>query len=139
MDKIDYREIAKSHIERHEGRRRLPYKDSRGILTIGIGRNLLKGLSDDEIDHLFMNDLLEAEVAARKLVYVFDQLSENRKAVILNLAFNLGETRLRGFKKALEAINSFNYEEAAKELENSLWYSQVGYRSKELIRIWRGG
>jgi len=134
-----YRQIAKQQLLRHEGKRSLPYKDSLGILTIGIGRNLEKGLSDDEIDFLFENDLAEAELAARRLVTVFDKLTPNRKAVILNLAFNLGETRLSKFVNTLKAINEFRYEDAAKGMENSLWYKQVGNRSKELVALWRAG
>jgi hypothetical protein len=38
-------------ITRREGRRRFAYRDSLGILSIGVGRNLQdRGLADDEID-----------------------------------------------------------------------------------------
>ena len=134
-----YLTIAKEQLIKHEGYRERLYTDSEGVPTIGIGRNLLKGLSRDEVFYLFNNDVKEAESTARKLVPVFDQLSDNRKAVILNLAFNLGETRLSKFVKALNAINNLRYEEAAKELKNSLWYHQVGDRSKELIQQWKKG
>ena len=37
-------------------RRQFPYYDTRGKLTIAVGRNLTdRGLEDDEIDYLFAN------------------------------------------------------------------------------------
>ena len=48
-------------VQRHEGRRQFPYYDTRGKLTIAVGRNLNdRGLADDEIDYLFANDLIIA-------------------------------------------------------------------------------
>lgn len=52
-------DLAKALIEHHEGRRAHPYTDTTGNLTIGVGRNLSdRGLSADEIDLLFANDLV---------------------------------------------------------------------------------
>lgn len=136
----DYRDLAKDLIIKHEGCRSKPYKDTVGVLTIGIGRNLDSvGLHPDEIQVMFENDLREAERTARKLVRNFDNLSDVRKAVILDISFNLGETRLSKFKNTLKAINEERWEDAAKGLENSLWYKQVGNRSKELVALFRGG
>ena len=40
----------------HEGVEHMPYKDTVGKLTIGVGRNLDdRGLSDDEIDYILSN------------------------------------------------------------------------------------
>jgi lysozyme len=45
-------------IEHHEGHRAFAYYDIVGKLTIGVGRNLTdRGLSDDEINLLFINDM----------------------------------------------------------------------------------
>lgn len=137
---MNYREIADKQIRIDEGIRSKPYVDIVNKVTIGIGRNLSdKGLSKEEIDFLFKNDLVEAEFTARKLVKNFEQLSDNRKAVIINLAFNLGETRLAKFINTLIAIEQEEWEKAAQGLESSLWYKQVGDRAKRLVKIIREG
>jgi lysozyme len=97
------------------------------------------GLSDDEIEYLLANDMKKAERTARKLVKNFDSLSDNRKVVILDLAFNLGETKLAKFVNTLKAINEERWNDAAKGMENSLWYNQVGNRSKKLVKMMKEG
>ena len=55
-------------LEGHEGRRALPYRDSLGKLTIGVGRNLSdRGLSEGEIDLLLANDIAIAAEACGEI------------------------------------------------------------------------
>lgn len=132
---MNYREIAKAALEIDEGRKAKPYRCPAGKLSIGIGRNLDdKGLSQQEIDFLFENDLADADRTARSLFPTFDKLSEARKAVLVNLAFNLGQSRLAAFKKLRKAIQDEDWTEAAREMGNSLWASQVGARATRLIK-----
>ena len=52
-------DASRDLLQCHEGWRQLPYYDTRGKLTIAVGRNLTdRGLADDEIDYLFANDLI---------------------------------------------------------------------------------
>ena len=37
-------------IERHEGRRKLAYRDSEGILTVGVGNNLEVDSAEQDLD-----------------------------------------------------------------------------------------
>lgn len=136
-------EVWKKHLYESEAKVPHAYQDSMGYWTIGVGRLIDKrlggGLSDDEIEYLLSNDMKKAEIAARKLVKNFDALTDNRKVVILDLAFNLGETKLAKFVNTLKAINEGRWEDAAKGMENSLWYVQVGKRSKKLVQMMRQG
>ena len=137
---MQYRELAKELLIKHEGYRERMYKDSLGIITIGIGHNIQeKGLRPDEIDLIFENDLNEAEEAARKLVPNFENLSDTRKGVILDISFNLGETKFRKFVNTLKAIREERWEDAARGFEDSLWYRQVGNRAKTLMKLWIEG
>jgi lysozyme len=137
---VNYRDIAKADLEVDEGRRAKPYRCTAGKLSIGIGRNLDdKGLSQQEIDFLFENDLTDAERDARSLVVTFDKLTDVRKAVCLNLAFNLGRSRLAGFKRFLEAIHAEAWEQAASEMLDSRWRQQVGDRAVRLAKQMRDG
>lgn len=136
-------ETWKEHLYVSEDKVPYAYQDSLGYWTIGVGRLIDKrkggGLSDDEIEYLLSNDMKRAEITARKLVKNFDSLSDNRKVVILDLAFNLGETKLAKFVNTLKAVNEGRWEDAAEGMEDSLWYKQVGNRSKKLVKLMRQG
>lgn len=128
---------VKKLIEDHEGRRHKPYKCTAGKTSIGIGRNLDDvGLSDDEIDYLFANDLKRAQDAAAKYPW-FSGLSEVRQAAVLDLLFNLGPTRFAGFRNFIQAMSLKQYVWAAAELVDSKWYSQVGRRGPRIVSMIR--
>ena len=136
---MTYRDIVRAQLAVDEGRKEKLYVDSLGIPSIGIGRNLRDvGLRPDEIDYLFENDLKEAEAVARTMFPSFDRLSDNRKAVVLNMAFNLGY-RLSGFRKLREAVEEGAWERAAAEMKDSTWATQVGRRADRLAEQMRAG
>ena len=137
---MSYLDIARKQVETDEGRRRKPYRDTVGKLTIGIGRNLDdKGLSDDEIDYLLANDLRDAEKDARAVCASFNRLTDARKAVLLNMALNIGRSRLAGFRNMLAAIEAEDYDRAAVEMLDSLWARQVKSRATRLAEQMRQG
>jgi lysozyme len=139
----DYLEMAREALKRDEGVVAHAYFDSEGFITIGCGRLIDKrlggGLSDDEINYLLNNDLFRAEKTARALFAGFDRLSEARKAVLVNMAFNLGQTRLAGFQRLREAVKEQDWEQAAKEMLDSRWAKQVGNRAVRLANQMRQG
>jgi lysozyme len=47
------------------------------------------------------------------------------------MAFNLGN-RLKGFKKFLSALNMGQWDDAAREMMDSKWATQVGKRAERL-------
>jgi len=51
------------------------------------------------------------------------------------MCFNLGGTRLSKFRKMIEACKKYDWEEVARQMEDSKWFHQVGRRSKELQQI----
>ena len=103
-----------------EGKRAKPYLDTRAKWTIGIGRNLTdKGLSEDEIIHLFNNDIADAIDDVRHVCSIYDQLSRARQMVLISLAFNLGCDKLSKFVRFLGAIHREAWDEAADEILDS--------------------
>ena len=127
-------------LEVDEGRRRRIYLDSVGKWSGGVGRNLTdRGLRDDEIDLMLSNDIDEAVGIARALVVNFDQLDDVRQEVVTNMAFNLGMTRLGGFKQFIGALLRFDFQRATTEMMDSKWYEQVGDRGKRLAYAMREG
>jgi lysozyme len=133
----------RAQLKKHEGVRQFVYDDVsgmpideacfvRGKPTIGVGRNLAdRGLDETEIDFLLDNDINDCIAEAQKFRW-FEALNPVRQAAVVELVFNLGLTRLSGFKKFLNFMNEHRYTHAAGELKNSLWYRQVKGRGDTL-------
>ena len=118
---------------RDEGCRFHPYKDTRGHLTIGIGRCLdTKGISADEARYLFANDLRDVRADLVGALPWYAALDEARRGVVENMAFNLGLNGLLGFRRMLQALRARDYATAAREMRDSQWYTQVGARAERL-------
>lgn len=130
----------RAELEHDEGRKSKPYKDTEGILTIGVGWNLEeRGLPTWVIDRLLDVSMQEAEADARSIVKTFDELMPVRQRVVVNMAFNLGRVRLKGFKKMIAAVHSEDWEEAAVQMLDSKWAKQVGARADRLAVMMREG
>jgi len=136
---MTYRAICEAQLPIDEGSRAHVYRDSLGIETIGIGRNLQNGLSDDEILYLFKNDLDKAEKGARAICPSFDTLSDARKAVLINMCFNMGQARVAGFIGMFGAIAAKDWNAAAQHMLASKWAVQVGARAQRLAKAMREG
>lgn len=133
------RDILRAQLRVDEGVSRFPYVDSVGKVSIGVGRNLDdNGLSDDEIELMLENDINDAEADARALLPNFDQLSDARKAVVCNMAFNLGRYKLSQFANTLRAIKEERWADAAEGMRRSRWAQQVGARAERLATIMEG-
>ena len=130
-------------LRRHEGVEPYAYKDHLGYTTVGVGRCLEKdvgmGLSDDEIDYLLKNDIVRVQEELSEEYDWFADLDQVRQEAMINLSFNLGATRLRGFRNALAAMAEEDYETAANEFMDSKWSSQVGRRAYEVTQMIRTG
>jgi lysozyme len=118
-----------------------PYRCSKNKLTIGYGRNLEdRGITAEEAEYLYQNDLALAERDARILFRNFDNISEARQAVLINMSFNLGKSRLAGFKKFIAAVEAENWQLAEKEMLDSKWAKDdVPKRAKRLANIMQRG
>jgi lysozyme len=131
---------ARQQIKRHEGLRLKPYADTVGKLTIGYGHNLSdNGISQKVADKVFWEDYLVAETDARSMFPKsvwdgWDRLNYPRKAVLVNMAFNLGRVRLKRFRRLIQAIKNRDYAWAGHEMIQSKWARQVPNRAAELAK-----
>lgn len=125
---------------RDEGLRLKPYRDTVGKLTIGVGRNLEDvGISHEEAMLLLDHDIARAEAEVNAHLPWSRQLGEPRRAVLVNMAFNLGIGGLLQFRRALAAMQRGDYDLAAREMLDSKWAEQVGARATRLARQMREG
>ena len=132
--------LISSDLEFDEGRRDKPYKDTEGVLTIGVGWNLDdRGLPDHIIDQLLNISISEACGDAAALIDGFHSLSANRQRAMVNMAFNLGKPRMSSFKRMLSAVNRGQWATAAAEMLDSKWARQVGDRAVRLADLMRTG
>ena len=135
-------EQLREMLRRHEGVRNFVYLCSEGYETIGVGRNIADsglGLSDDEVDYLLDNDIKRVREELNDEYYWFGALNDARKEAMIDISFNLGQTRLRGFKKALDAMSTEDFDRAADEFMDSKWSEQVGNRATEVTEMIRTG
>ena len=147
-------------VAKHEGMVLEPYKDSLGISTIGIGRNLEdrsisdgelmhmnktledvvnNGLTEEEAYYLCINDIkiVEKELVAKKPIVL--QLDEARQMCLVDMGFNMGVPRLMKFVKMWGAIEVGDFYEASEQMLDSRWARQVGKRSEHLAEMMRAG
>jgi lysozyme len=114
-----------------------------GRLTVGYGRNLEdNGLSFREADLLLDNDI---DTADRDLVTRWpwvEALDTARHAVLTQMSFNLGVTKLAGFVNTLKAIRRGDFAAGAVGMLASKWAEDVGKRARRLAEqmetgIWK--
>jgi len=125
-------------IKRHEGFRDSIYKDTLGNLTVGYGCHLYEGkpISKGVCERLFLADYSAALDDFGKLDLELDPV---RKAVVVDMIFNMGLAKFRKFRITLDAIRNGKYELAAAHMEQSRWHNQVGIRATTLEQMMRTG
>ena len=144
-----------------EGLRLQVYKDTLGIDTIGIGRNLEdRGITKEEldwmdiptIDHVYEWGITEADavylatndiqIVEEELVRAHpcvDRLDSVRQLILIDMAFNMGVPRLCKFKKMWAAVEAEDFPTAAKEMLDSRWARQVKGRATKLANAMHNG
>lgn len=136
-------------LHRDEGLRLRPYKCSTGHLTIGFGHRITKydridaysTISTEMAGTLLTRDISTAFDAATSVFgrESFDSIEEPRQRAIVNMIFNLGADRFRGFKKMIAAIKVRDWERAAEECLDSKYAKQVGKRADRVAHALRTG
>lgn len=123
-------------ISKHEDRVPYAYQDPLGYWTIGVGHlvDKKKGgrLSEKVIDIILDDDIKTHSDELFAKVPWAGQLDEVRRAVLIDMAFNLGVAGLLKFVKFLDALKRREYGIAAFEMMDSTWAHQVGDRAREL-------
>lgn len=135
-----HKSMAKQMLKRHEGLRLTVYECTAGKKTIGYGRNLEdRGITEREAEELLDNDIEAVEAQLRNSFDFYMRLSDPRKAVLIDLTFNIGLAGVKGFKNMLAALDRQDYTEAKHQLLDSRYARQVPNRAKELADLLEEG
>lgn len=122
-------------LKRHEGLRLELYHCTAGVPTVGYGHNLLTPISEEAAELILRDDVNVVLNELDKNVYWWRDLPEDAQSVIINMCFNIGWPRLSKFKKFWAALEDRDFEKAASEMEDSLWFKQVKQRGTELKQL----
>ena len=138
-------------LKRHEGFRSNYYLCTRNKETIGYGRNVddnpfslserdflgrvvfdNQPMTKQEAEFLLINDI-KATLEAIKSRLPWSELNEARRAVCVNMAFNLGVAGFFGFKNMIAAMFAGNHEQVVFEMLDSKYARyDVPERANEL-------
>jgi lysozyme len=114
------------------------YIDTNGHVTVGWGRNLENGIRLDEAELMFQNDLKQTFDELEQCDWYLMQ-PQGVKNALINMNFNLGITKMNGFKKMIAALKTMDYTVAASEALNSSWAKQVHERATDIAVMIRAG
>lgn len=127
----------------HEGIRYEPYQDSLGKWTTGVGHLIGDGsrllpewnrtLTHDEVMDLFDKDYDKHKKQAEQYVPGFQKYDSVGQAAFIDLTFNMGPGWPRKFVNTSKKIEQGDTFGAARGLEDSLWYRQVGRRAPKIV------
>lgn len=121
------------------------YEDHLGHPTFGVGHLIREEdpehgmpigteVSRERVWDVFQQDL---DIAIHECHMLYgDQFMtwpSEVKEILINMMFNLGRTRLGKFRKFRAALEKRDWQLAAKEGRDSLWYRQVTNRAERLM------
>jgi len=122
------------------------YLDHLGYKTFGIGHLVTRRdpewsykvgteVSEERVRQAFENDI---QVSISECMTLYGQedfcsFPDEVQQILVNMMFNLGRPRLKGFRKFNAAIKEGRWAEAAVEGRDSLWYKQVTNRAERLM------
>ena len=142
-------DLALNLVKEAEGFMEFPYYCPAQKLTQGYGRNLEAhpltelekrslnedgSVSEEVATQWAMKELIECEFRLKDNI-IYKNQTPIRKAVLLDMCFNIGYAGLMKFKKMWFALGNKDYAEASRQAKDSAWYTQVGNRGKRNVRI----
>ena len=131
------RDLLTAELTRDEGVMLKPYRDTVNVLTIGVGRNLDNGISEEEAVYLLNNDIDTATLELDRVFPWWSEMPEPAQRALVNMAFNLGLPRLSNFTNMLDHLKAGRYHAAAGEALDSKWAKQVGPRAERIADLFR--
>ena len=122
-------------IAEHEGKSLSMYTDTVGVPTIGYGHNLQTPISEHAAKVILADDVKVAIDELDDRMDWWRDLPDSAQLVLASMVFNLGWPRFSRFKKLIAALEDRDFNEAAAQMEDSLWYQQIKTRGPALKQL----
>jgi len=130
-------DAIKQMIMQHEGVKTKPYKDSKGLWTVGVGHLIGDGktlpdsmnreFSQQEVMAMFDQDFA-SHLAIAQRTPGWDKANDTAKGAMIDLAFNMGQWWNK-FPNTAKSLAAGDWQAAAAGLRDSEWYKQVKGRA----------
>ena len=141
-------EKLREELKRDEGCEYKIYNDHLGYATFGIGHLITENdpehgqslgteVLEDRVIEAFEFDIETVLEDCKILYYDFHSLPEEVQRIIANMMFNMGRTRLSKFRNMKSNIDRRDWNAAADEMVDSIWYRQVTNRANRLVERMR--
>ena len=124
-------------LQANESFRGLPYIDSLGHGTIGLGTKL--PITEAEADILLVSRVTAATNALQQNLTFWNQLTGNRQDVFSEMAYILGVTGFLAFHNMLAAAAAGDIAGVCREMQASLWAQQEPNRVAVLVAKYQQG
>ena len=124
------------------------YLDHLGYATFGIGHlvrdtdpengwEVGTAVSESRCIEAFESDIMGVLSDCETLYPDFGDLPEEAQQIIANMMFNMGLSRMRQFKGMKKGVDAREWDSAADEMVDSVWYKQVTNRAERLVKRMR--
>ena len=141
-------EKLKEEIENDEGCFYKIYRDTRGLKTFGIGHLILNDepeinqpvgtpIDKSKVSSAFKEDINNALYSCIQVIPKFRDIPAEAQRILVNMMFNLGQSRFLKFRKMIEDVQKGDWISASLEMENSAWRYQEPARAERLINRMR--
>ena len=143
---LDARKRVYNQLREDEGVEFKIYLDHLGYPTFGVGHLITEKdpereeevgtrVREERVQQAFDEDLNTA-ISECKALYreeSWEGFPVEVQEILVNMMFNMGRTRLSGFRKFNAAILKKRWKEAGVEGRDSRWYNQVTNRAERLM------
>ena len=133
-DTKSWTDKATAMLTRDEGIAYVPYKDTKGYWTIGVGYFIGKELTDLKLSWDVISLMLKEKIedALEDLHSVFDRefdsFEEARQLALLSMMYSMGLKRFTTFVRMIGHIKAEDWEAAGFEAQDSKWAQDVDPR-----------
>jgi lysozyme len=127
----DFKQLIE-RIAVNEGFRSEVYKCSEGVDTFGHG---LTYITEEESLDILAKRIPKRHLELMDRVDWYDALPPKVKEVVIEMTYQLGISGMLKFKKMIANMKEKNWQLAANEMKDSLWYRQTKSRCEQLAQI----
>ena len=122
-------------LKNEEGFRAKPYRDSRGVMTIGYGTNIGEGITRMEAEYLLRERLAVMHEGLTKELPWLSDAPKGQQSAILDMGYQLGVHGVLEFHDMLAALESGDCPAAKVAALDSEWWRETPERAERVTAL----